>query len=128
MDIFLDYGKGKLKVDIDEKNLLYVIEKRLNKALPDPKARLIESFKNPVDSLPLKERIKNKSKICIVISDITRAVPTKLILEALLPELLSYGVNKNSITILIATGLHRPNEGKELERWWEKILQKNIIL
>ncbi|MBC7333622.1 MAG: nickel-dependent lactate racemase, partial [Actinobacteria bacterium] len=47
--------------------------------------------------------------------DITRAVPTKLILEVLLSELESCGIAREQITILIATGLHRPNEGKELE-------------
>ncbi len=107
MNINLDYGNSKLEVDISDKNLLYIIENRSDEALPDPKEKLIESLKRPIGTLPLKEKIKGKSKVCIVISDITRDVPTKLILEVLLPELLSYGVNKDSITILIGTGLKK---------------------
>ncbi len=125
MNINLDYGNSKLEVDISDKNLLYIIENRSDEALPDPKEKLIESLKRPIGTLPLEEKIKDKSKVCIVISDITRAVPTKLILEALLPELLSYGVNKDSITILIATGLHRPNEGEELVRLVGKDIAEN---
>ena len=125
MNISLDYGNSKLEVDISDKNLLYIIENRPEEALPDPKEKLIESLKRPIGTLPLKEKIKDKSKVCIVISDITRAVPTKLILEALLPELLSYGVNKDSIDILIGTGLHRPNEGEELVRLVGKDIAEN---
>ncbi|MCJ7665218.1 MAG: nickel-dependent lactate racemase [Actinobacteria bacterium] len=125
MNINLDYGNSKLEVNIPDKNLLYIIENRPEEALTDPKEKLIESLKRPIGTLPLKEKIKDKSKVCIVISDITRAVPTKLILEALLPELLSYGVNKDSITILIGTGLHRPNEGEELVRLVGKDIAEN---
>jgi len=114
MYISLDYGKKKLNIDIDDKNILDVIENKKTEPIKNPKSRLTESLKNPIGTLPLKDKIKNKSKVCIVISDITRAVPTRLILEALLPELLSYGINKDSITIMVATGLHRPNEGEEL--------------
>jgi len=125
VNINLDYGNSKLEVDIDDKNLLYIIETKPVRALLNSKDKLIESFKRPIGTLPLKEKIKGKSKVCIVISDITRAVPTKLILEVLLPELLSYGINKSSITILIATGLHRPNEGEELIRLVGKDIAEN---
>ena len=114
MKISLDYGTGKIKVNVPDKNILYVIENKQQKALPSPEEKLIKSIREPVCSIPLKEKIKGKHKVCIVISDITRVVPTKLILRTLLSELLSYGVSKDSITILIATGLHRPNEGEEL--------------
>ena len=125
MNINLDYGNSRLEVDISDNNLLYIIENRSDEALPYPKEKLIESLKRPIGTLPLEEKIKDKSKVCIVISDITRAVPTKLILETLLPELLSYGVNKDSITILIGTGLHRPNEGEELVRLVGKDIAEN---
>ena len=115
MKIKLSYGYEGLEVEINENNLLEIIEAKTAPHIPDPKKALIESFKNPIGSISLKEKIKSKQKICIVISDSTRAVPTKLILEALLEELAQYGVKKEQITILIATGLHRPNLGEELE-------------
>jgi len=115
MKIRLDYGSTGLEVDISEKNLLDIVENRKVKAIANPRQELINSIRNPIGSPPLQKLIKNKKKICIVISDVTRAVPTKLILEVLLSELESYGVSKDSITILVATGLHRPNVGRELE-------------
>ena len=115
MKIELAYGNDKLKVEINDKNLLYRAESKPVKAIENPTDVLLSSIENPIGSIPLKEKIKSKKKICIVISDATRAVPTKFILKVLLGKLESYGVKKDYITILVATGLHRPNLGQELE-------------
>ena len=115
MKIRLSYGYEGLEVEINKNNLLEVIESKGAVPIKDPKKALIESFANPIGSVSLKEKIKSKQKICIVISDSTRAVPTSFILEALLGELAGYGIKKEQITILIATGLHRPNLDMELE-------------
>jgi len=116
MIVDLEYGEAKLKVEINEKNLLQIITGKPLKALEDPRQSLIQNLSNPIGSLPVPALIKGKKKICIVISDNTRAVPTKLILETLLAELIKSGITKESVTILIATGLHRPNLGDELVR------------
>jgi nickel-dependent lactate racemase len=50
----------------------------------------------------------------VVISDITRPVPNRLILPPILGTLESAGIRRQDILILIATGIHRPNEGEEL--------------
>src|SRR5664279_6144809 len=48
------------------------------------------------------------------ICDITRPVPNSLILPVLVQELLHAGMAPGAITIVVATGLHRPNEEDEL--------------
>jgi nickel-dependent lactate racemase len=50
-----------------------------------------------------------------VISDITRPVPNRVLLPPLLETLQQAGIRKEAITLLIATGMHRPNLGQELE-------------
>ncbi len=55
-----------------------------------------------------------KRSACILICDITRPVPNQLILPPLLRTLEQEGIERKNILILIATGLHRPNEGSEL--------------
>ncbi len=115
MKIKLSYGNVGLEFEINERNLLEIIESKGATPIADTKKALIESFSNPTGSIALKEKVKGRQKICIVISDSTRAVPTKLILEVLLGELENYGIKKEQITILIATGLHRPNLNEELE-------------
>jgi lactate racemase len=110
----LEYGNEKIKVEIPDRNLLHVISSRHLKAIANPQGAIFNGLKDPVGCGPLSEKIKGKKNICIVISDSTRAVPTQLILEALLAEIESCGIKKDAITILVATGLHRPNLGKEL--------------
>jgi Uncharacterized conserved protein len=111
----LDYGNEKLKVEIPDKNLLHAISSKHFKAIADPQSAILKGLRCPIGSVPLSEKIKSKKNVCIVISDSTRAVPTRLILEVLLAEIESCGVKKEEITILVATGLHRLNLGKELE-------------
>jgi nickel-dependent lactate racemase len=50
----------------------------------------------------------------VVVCDITRPVPNKLILPPVLRTLEAAGIPRAGITVLVATGLHRPNEGAEL--------------
>lgn len=115
MKFKLSFGHEGLEAEIKDQNVYDVVESRFADIISSPVEALKESFRNPIGTKPLKEKILNKEKICIVISDSTRAVPTRTILEALLSELESYSVKKEQITILIATGLHRPNLGSELE-------------
>jgi nickel-dependent lactate racemase len=49
------------------------------------------------------------------VCDITRPVPNRIILPPVLQTLEAQGMSRQNILILIATGLHRPNEGAELE-------------
>ena len=123
MDIKLDYGEGKLEVSIDDNNLLEVLENESVKPLSNIEGRLLEGYRSPIGSPPLKDLISGKKKICIVISDSTRAVPTETILGTLLPEIESYGIDNDSVTILVATGLHRPNTTQELI----KMIGKGVV-
>jgi nickel-dependent lactate racemase len=57
---------------------------------------------------------KGRKSACILICDITRPVPNGIILPVLVKTLLDAGMGAKDITVLVATGLHRPNEGQEL--------------
>lgn len=83
--------------------------------LPDPGKSISEALRKPIKSNPLSELAHGRKTACVVISDFTRPVPNKVILPPLLNTLESAGLNPDDITILIATGMHRPNLGKELE-------------
>lgn len=76
--------------------------------------RLEEALRAPIGSRPLAEIARGKKTACVVISDITRPVPNALILSPILATLEGAGIAREQITILIGTGLHRPNEGDEL--------------
>jgi lactate racemase len=90
--------------------------------LNDPVGAFQRALQDPVGCAPLAELAKDKRSVCIVICDITRPVPNGLVLPALIHALLDSGVALEELTILVATGLHRPNLGDELlelvgDRW-----------
>jgi nickel-dependent lactate racemase len=115
MRVTLDYGKTGLDVTLPADRLI-APPLAIRDAVPlrDPTAALEEALRNPIGAKPLAELAKGKKTACVVVCDITRPVPNKLILPPVLRTIEDAGVPRSGITILVATGLHRPNEGAEL--------------
>src|SRR5438045_1083344 len=114
MQIQLDYGRTGLTVDLPDDRIVGPLAIRPATPLADPVAAIAEAISQPIGTAPLAELARGKRSACILICDITRPVPNKWILPPLLATLEAAGVPRSGITILVATGLHRPNEGDEL--------------
>jgi len=106
---------GEKTVDLEFPDSVKLLEMKPLEPLPDPTGAVRRALTKPIESPPLKELAGGKKDACVVISDITRPVPNKVILPPLLEALLKSGLSKDNITILIAAGMHRPNLGEELE-------------
>lgn len=114
MHVGMKYGRNLLEVEIPERNLAGILTLQKSVPIEDPEHAVWDAIQSPIHSAPLATLAKNRASACVVISDITRPVPNKLILPPILQTLESNGIPREKITILIATGIHRPNEGKEL--------------
>ena len=112
--IELNYGRGRLPVDLPDEIDLRVIRKRQMPVLPDPEAAVREALARPTGAPPLVELARGKKSACILVCDITRPVPNGLFLPVLIEQLLDAGLSPERIKVVVATGLHRPNEGEEL--------------
>jgi nickel-dependent lactate racemase len=115
MRVKLDYGRTGLEVDLPGDRLVGPLEIRPAPPLADPDAELAKALARPIGTPPLAEIARGRKNACILVCDITRPVPNRLILPPLLRTLQEQGIARQDILILIATGLHRPNEGAELE-------------
>ena len=116
MKIKLDYGEKGVTVDVPDANLVKVLSMKQGQPVANPSEAIAAALENPVGCEPLSQIAKGKKDACVVICDITRPVPNALILPEILNNLESSGIPREKITILIATGIHRPNEGEELVR------------
>lgn len=114
MRIRLDYHRQGLEVEVPDSNLLAVLSMRPTQPISDPLPRIVESLKRPIGAAPLRDLASGKKSACVVISDVTRPVPNRLLLPPILAEMEAAGVPQKEIVILAATGLHRPNVGEEL--------------
>lgn len=115
MNLTLDYGRTGLDVTLPADRLIAPpLAISPAEPLTDPAAAIEQAIASPIGSPSLAEIARGKKTACVVVCDITRPVPNALILPPLLRTIEAAGVPRDGITILVATGLHRPNEGDEL--------------
>ena len=114
MRFHLEYGRTGLEIDLPGERVVRSLAYKDAAPLADPAAALAERLARPTGAAPLAELARGRRSACILICDITRPVPNELILSPLLATLEAAGLPREQITILVATGLHRPNEGDEL--------------
>ncbi len=121
MKIKLAYGKEGLDINLPDYLNVDVVEPMDRQGLPDQAAAIKDALLKPIDSKPLRELAKQSDTIGIVINDITRPMPYKIILPVLLNELCD--VPDEQILLFNATGTHRPNTKNELK----EILGKDVL-
>ena len=114
MNITMNFGKKGLSLDLQDDWDVTVIKKKKMPILPEPMEAVRSALSNPVGSKPLAQEAKGCNNACILMCDITRPVPNHLVLPVVIKELIAAGMDAENITVLVATGLHRPNEGEEL--------------
>ncbi len=114
MKLRLDYGLDGLIVELPDANLRGVLGIKQSPPVENCEAAVRRAFENPTGTPPLSQLALGKQNVCIVICDITRPVPNKILLPPMLQILEEAGICNDKITILIATGTHRPNLDNEL--------------
>ena len=113
----LKYGKEEIRLPIDDKNVIKILNLKKHKVILYPENRLKNLLKNPMGCPSLEELIfqKKAQKILIIVNDITRPTPYEVILPSLLDELHQIGIKKENITFIVATGIHRSNSPEEIK-------------
>ena len=114
MDITLDYGHDGLSVTLPPQAEATVIRKPAMALPEDASAEIDKALDQPIGAEPLEVMAAKASSACIVICDITRPVPNHLFLRKVIQRMMTAGIPADAITVLVATGLHRPNLGDEL--------------
>lgn len=126
----LPYYKGYLECDIPDEEVRGVLVSKTEEYVPTlSETDLVkEALNNPIGTPSLSVLSQGKKHIVIISSDHTRPVPSHITMPLLLEE-----IRKNNkdvrITILIATGMHRPTTHEELvNKYGEKIVNEEEIV
>lgn len=117
-DVSLKYGKKEIIISIPEANFLDILwpNKQSLIGIADEGEILSQALAHPIGSPPLRELARNKQKVCILVSDITRPVPSHKLLPILLNELYAAGILNRQIQIIFGLGSHRPHTEEEMKR------------
>jgi len=103
----LPYGKESLWVEIPEEKLLGFLQPR-SVTLPENVPELLRSkLREPTGASPLASLAVGERAV-VVVDDSTRSVPSAILLDAVMEELIAGGLPPSQVTVLVATGLHRP--------------------
>lgn len=76
---------------------------------------ITEKMDTPIGSEKLEELAKGKKTACIIIDDISRPTPGKILLPLLIQKLIASGMEYSDIKVLVALGGHRPMTKQEME-------------
>jgi nickel-dependent lactate racemase len=113
IETFVRFGKQRLSITVPDDAA--VLRSKSVAALSDPIQSVRTALKSPIGSSSLADLLKAKrpKNAVITISDITRPVPNEQILPPILDELHDFGLTSEDISILVATGMHRPSTDEE---------------
>lgn len=116
MRVDLAFGKTGLTVELPEGLRYRVLEARSAKPLEDVTGAIAAALDAPIGAPPLVELARGKTSAAISVCDITRPAPNRVVLPPVLERLERAGIPRHRITILIATGLHRPATEAEIRQ------------
>ncbi len=112
MKVSLPFGRGTIEVDLPDDAT--TLRPRHAVPLDDPERAVREALADPLESAPLEVLARGARRAIVVISDVTRPVPNRLLLPAILDALERGGIARRDVTVLIGTGLHRAATPREL--------------
>lgn len=124
MIVKLPFGKDKVELELPVGADL--LESKATEYTPEyTEEELVQkALENPIGTSRVSELAKGKKNIVVITSDHTRPVPSKVTLPIYLKEIRKENPDCN-ITILIATGFHRPTTDEEMIDKFGKDLIEN---
>ena len=112
--VHLAYGEDGLDVELPDGAV--VLEPSRFEGLAEPERTVAEAIERPLGSAPLRDLVRPESNVAIIVSDVTRPVPNRVLLPPIFDAIHASGVPREAVVIVVATGLHRASTRGEVER------------
>ncbi len=122
----IPYGKSEMEIEIADKNFLYYASPVVQNSIPDQKETILHAFDNPIGTDRLEKMVKPDMKIVILLDDITRPTPKRVLLQEVLRRLAMAKVPDENITLIVALGTHRTLTDAEIEQHYGSDLLKRF--
>ncbi|MGI5919525.1 MAG: nickel-dependent lactate racemase [Christensenellales bacterium] len=116
MDFLLGYDKTQLSLIIPDENVLGVLTPNHVEVGLTGADEVKRALAAPIGTPKLSEIVKPGEKIVIITSDITRPVPTAVILPPVLDEIEAAGCSLEDVCVVFALGNHRPHTEEERKK------------
>ena len=111
MKVSLQYGEQWMAVEVPASEV-QVLEPKYVQGLADEEGAFRSAVRNPIESRPMRDLLRPKDRLAVVIPDITRPLASDRLLRWTMEELPH--IQDRNVTIINGTGSHRANTREEL--------------
>ena len=126
MKIEFGYGQGEQIVNIPDENLLGVLMSNTVTHERTGTAAVEYALDHPIGAGKLEDLAAPDKKIAIIASDITRPVPSYVVIPPIVERLLAAGCKAENISIVFALGSHRKHTEEEKQKLVGKWLYETV--
>ena len=124
-EIQLAYGTDKIPFAVDEDRFQILTSNTSTRpALTD--FEIGSALDSPIASAPLEKLLSPGESVLIVTSDATRASASAQIINLLVRRIVQQGISPADITIIFATGIHRPTTPAEKQQLLTPFITQRI--
>jgi nickel-dependent lactate racemase len=116
MKLEFGFGLTTQEVNVPKENLMAVLEPNQVEIELVGEEEIRRALANPIGAPPLREVVQAGETVAIVTSDVTRPMPSYLVLPILLDELYAVGIRKEDITVVFGLGCHREQTQEEMKQ------------
>lgn len=110
----LGFGKSTVALDIPDRNLAGILTPNEITLHLSGEAEVRRALAEPIGTPVIGAIVRPGEKIAIITSDITRPMPSKVVLPPLLAELYAAGIRPEDIIIAFGLGSHRRHTEQEM--------------
>lgn len=114
VEIDMPLGKKMISLRVPQRNLYALALPCYGEPVVDNKIAIRNAIRKPTGSAPLSGIVSPGDTVAVAIDDATRPTPTQDILEVLVEELVTSGVGREQIVVIVATGMHHPLDADQL--------------
>lgn len=109
----LGYAKSSLSFELDDKNLMCELHPNKVEIGLTGADEVKRALEEPIGTKKLSEIVQPGEKIAVITSDMTRPMPSAVVLPPVLSQLEQAGVSRGDVTIVFALGSHRHQTEEE---------------
>ena len=113
MEFTVKYDKNTVSFHVPDENVLGKILPNACPSVESEEGEVKRALSEPVGTSRLYDRVHPGEKIVIITSDVTRPLPSRIIIPCLLEELEKAGVKNKDVTIVFGLGSHRKQTEEE---------------
>jgi len=113
VDMALLYGSGHRTASLPDDLEVTIAQPEVRSGVADPVGEIRRALDHPIGAPRLRDLAQGRRDAIILVCDLTRDVPDRMILPFLLGELNEAGIPDSSIRVMIAGGGHRPITSQE---------------